>query len=62
MVSYLRCRHGCLSLVTVVCCQVEVFATGQSLVQKNPTEFGVSEYDLETSAGKWPKSTRVVEP
>jgi hypothetical protein len=29
---------GCLSLVTVVCCQVEVFATGRFLVQKSPTE------------------------
>ena len=24
--------HGCLSFVSVVCCQVEVSATGQSLV------------------------------
>jgi hypothetical protein len=35
--------HGCLSLVSVVCCcQVEVSATGWSLVQKSPTECGVS--------------------
>jgi hypothetical protein len=27
-----RQRHGCLSLVSVVCCQVEVSATGWSLV------------------------------
>jgi hypothetical protein len=26
-------EHGCLSLVSVVCCQVEVSATGRSLVQ-----------------------------
>jgi len=30
--------HGCLSLVSVVCCQVEVFATGWSLAQRSPTE------------------------
>jgi hypothetical protein len=34
--------HGCLSLVSVVCCQVEVSATGWSLVQRSPTECGVS--------------------
>jgi hypothetical protein len=33
--------HGCLSLVSVVCCQVEVSATGWSLVQRSPTECGV---------------------
>jgi hypothetical protein len=35
--------HGCLSLVSVVCCQVEVSATSWSLVQRSPTECGVSE-------------------
>ena len=35
-------RHGCLSVVSVVCCQVEVSATSWSLVQGNPTERGVS--------------------
>jgi len=42
-------NHQCLSLVSVVCCQVEVSATGQSLVQRNPTECGVSERDREIS-------------
>jgi hypothetical protein len=28
--------HGCLSVVSVVCCQVEVSATGRSLVQRIP--------------------------
>jgi hypothetical protein len=32
----------CLSLVSVVCCQVEVSATGLSLVQRSPTECSVS--------------------
>jgi hypothetical protein len=31
-------RHGNLSLVNVVCCQVEASATGWSLVQRSPTE------------------------
>jgi hypothetical protein len=41
--------HGCLSLVSVVCCLVEVSATGWSLVQRSPTECGVSECDREAS-------------
>jgi hypothetical protein len=28
--------------VSVVCCQIEVSATGRSLVQRSPTECGVS--------------------
>jgi hypothetical protein len=36
-----RLEHGCLSLVSVVCCQVEVSATSWSLVQRSPTECGV---------------------
>jgi hypothetical protein len=37
-----RRGHGCLSLVSVVCCQVEVSATGWSLVLRSPTACGVS--------------------
>jgi hypothetical protein len=37
-----------LSLVSVVCCQVEVSATGRSLVQRSPTEWCVSECDRGT--------------
>jgi hypothetical protein len=37
-----RRGHGCLSVVSVVCCQVEVSATSWSLVQRSPTECGVS--------------------
>jgi hypothetical protein len=37
-----RRGHGCLSLVSVVCCQVEVSATSWSLVQRSPTKCGVS--------------------
>jgi hypothetical protein len=45
-----------LSVVSVVCCQVEFFATGLSLVQWSPTDCGVSECDREASImGKtWP--------
>ena len=32
--------HGYLSVVIVVCCQVEVSATSWSLVQRNPTDCG----------------------
>jgi len=34
--------HGCLSVVSVVCCQVEVSATSLSLVQRSPTDCGPS--------------------
>jgi len=34
-----------LSLVSVVCCQVEIFALGWSLVWRSPTDCGVSECD-----------------
>jgi hypothetical protein len=49
-------RHGGLSLVSVVCCQVEVSVTGRSLVQRSPTECGVSECDREASTMRrpWP--------
>jgi hypothetical protein len=40
---------GCLSVVSVVCCQVEVSATGWSLAQRSPTDCGVSECDREAS-------------
>ena len=34
--------HGCLSVVSVVCCQVVVSATSWSLVQRSPTDCGAS--------------------
>jgi hypothetical protein len=51
-----RRGHECLSLVSVVCCQVEVSATGWSLVQRSPNECGVSECDREalTMRRPWP--------
>ena len=38
-----------LSLVSVVCSEVEVSASGPSLVHRGPTECGVSECDLHTT-------------
>ena len=38
-----------MSVASVVCCQVEVSASGRSLVQRSPTECGVSEYDRKAS-------------
>ena len=40
----------------VVCCQVEVSATGRSLVQRSPTECSVSECNREASimSRPWP--------
>ena len=49
-----------LSLASVVCCQVEVSASGSSLVLRSATECGVSECDLETSQRR-PGPTRGVE-
>ena len=41
--------HGYLSVVRVVCCQVEVSATSWSLLQRSPTDCGASLCDLDTS-------------
>jgi len=46
--------HGCLSLVSVVCCQVEVSASGLSFVQRSHTECGMSECDRESSIMRRP--------
>ena len=46
--------YGCLSVVSDVCCQVDVSVSGRSLVQRSPTECGVSECDRETSIMRGP--------
>ena len=51
--------HGCLSVVSVVCCQVEVSAMDRSLVQRSPTDCGVSEDDSEGSITRRTWNTRV---
>jgi len=38
--------------VRVVCYEVEVSATGRSLIRRSPTDCGVSECDLETSTNE----------
>jgi hypothetical protein len=49
--------HGYLSVVSVVCCQVELSVSGRSLVHGSPTDCGVSEYDREASLIRRPRST-----
>jgi hypothetical protein len=39
-----RRGHGCLSVVSVVCCQVEVSGTSWSPVQRSPTVYGLSNW------------------
>jgi hypothetical protein len=53
-----RSVHRCVSHVSVVCCQVEIFATVWSLVNRSPTECGVSECDREASRKRKPWPTR----
>jgi hypothetical protein len=48
--------------VSVVCCQVEFFASDWSLVQRSPTDYVVSECHREASIMRKPWPTRVVEP
>ena len=38
-----------MSLVSIMCSQVEVSASGLSLVLRSPSECGVSEYDRDDS-------------
>ena len=54
--------HGCLSLVSVVCCQVGVSALGLSLAQRSLTNFGVSECDHDSSTLRRPCPSRAVVP
>ena len=56
-----RHGHGCLSLVSVLCYQVEVSATVLSPIQRSLAECGVSECDHETSTMRMPWLTRTVE-
>jgi hypothetical protein len=51
-----RWGHECLSLVSVVCCQVEVSASVWSLVRRSSTECGLSECGHEPSimSRSWP--------
>jgi hypothetical protein len=55
-------RHVRLSVASVLCCKVEVSVTGQSLMQRIPTECGESECDPKTTKMRRPWPTRSVEP
>jgi hypothetical protein len=44
--------------LSVVCCQVQISATGSSHVERSPTEYGVSECDREASIMGRPWPTR----
>jgi hypothetical protein len=48
----------CLSLESVICCQVEVFTSGWSSVQTSLTECGACECDREASTVRIPWATR----
>jgi len=50
-----RQGHGCLSFVSVVCCQVHVFVMGRSRIQGSSTECGGCECGRETSMMMRPK-------
>ena len=54
--------HGRLSVVNFVCCQVEVSASGRSLIQRSLTDCGVSECDREASIIGRPWPTKAVAP
>jgi hypothetical protein len=43
-----------MSVVNVVCCQVEVSVTDRSLVQRSPVECGVSACDRESAIIRMP--------
>jgi len=45
--------HECLSILSVVYCQVEVSASGWSLVRSSPTECGVSNGARLWMKGPW---------
>jgi len=53
-----RRENRCLSIVSVVCCQVEVSASSRSLVQRSPIECGVSARNREASIMRRPWHTR----
>jgi hypothetical protein len=51
-----------MHVVIVVCCQVEVTASGWTLVQRSPTKRGVLARGLETSTKRKPRPNLAVEP
>jgi len=57
-----RREHRCLSVVNIGCCEVQVSAMGRSLIQRSPTECGVSLCDLETSTARLPRPEQGCNP
>jgi hypothetical protein len=57
-----RREHGSLSFANIGSYQVEICATVRPIVQRSPTEFGVSECGLETSMMRRPWPARAVHP
>jgi hypothetical protein len=53
--------NSVVSVVSKVCCQIEVSATGRFLVQKSSTECDVSECDRGTSYRR-PRPITAVQP
>jgi hypothetical protein len=58
--SKIGCMDICILLGFCVCCQVEISATGRSLVQRRPTLSDASECYLDTSKMRKPTPTRAV--
>jgi hypothetical protein len=54
-----RWGHECLSVVSVVCCHIEVSASDWSFLRWSPKKRGVSECDREAWIMRRPWSTRV---
>ena len=57
-----RLGYEFLSLLSAVRCQVEGSAMGLSLVERGPTDCGVSEYDVEVWTMRRSRPTRTAEP
>jgi hypothetical protein len=47
--------HGYLSVVNIVCCEVDIAVTGISSFRRSSTECGVSVCVFETSTTRWSK-------
>jgi hypothetical protein len=62
LVFQIRIPLGGMDVSFIVCCQVEVTATGRSLIQRSNAERGVPECDVETSIMRRPWINRAVEP
>ena len=60
-----RRGYECISLVIVVCCQVEVSATDRSLIQRSPTNCAMSNWvwswslDIEEALAHWAPSKKM---